>query len=92
MKFVFLIMGEAFDSADDRASIHGGMCSIIGVRDIEDACRIASGLEDAGCIELCGAFGPEGAERIIEATGNRIPIGYVTHLPRQDDIFRAAFG
>ena len=28
---------------------------------------------------------------MIEATGNRIPVGYVTHLPEQDEIYRAAF-
>ena len=44
-----------------------------------------------GCIELCGAFGPAGARAVIEATGNRIPVGYVTHLPEQDDLYARAF-
>ena len=47
--------------------------------------------QGVGCIELCGAFGPDGARRIIEATGNRIPVGYVTHLPEQEAVYRAAF-
>ena len=29
-------------------------------------------------MELCGAFGEFGAKAIIEATGNTLPIGFVT--------------
>ena len=92
MKFAFLILG-AFDEARDRAQIAGGAAQIVGVPDVEVACRQAQRLMDEGigCIELCGAFGPDGARRIIEATGNRIPVGYVTHLPEQEAVYRAAF-
>ena len=38
-----------------------------------------------------GAFGSEDAREIIRATGNRIPVGYVTHLPEQEEVYRAAF-
>ena len=50
---------------------------------IEDACMVAKKLKTDGidCIELCGAFGEAGAKAIIEATGNTLPIGYITHLP-----------
>ena len=44
------------------------------------------------CIELCGAFGEEGARRVIEATGGKVPVGYVTHLPQQDALYAAVFG
>ena len=92
MKFTFLIMGE-FHSEKDRAVIHEGMAQIIGVADLEEACAVAKALlaEGVGCIELCGAFGPEGARKVIDATENRIPVGYVTHLPEQDEVYRAAF-
>lgn len=43
------------------------------------------------CIELCGAFGEAGAKAIIEATDNTLPIGYITHLPEQDEMYRIAF-
>ena len=64
-----------------------------GVSTLEGACAAAQELleQGVGCIELCGAFGPDGARRIIEATGNRIPVGYVTHLPEQEAVYRAAF-
>ena len=94
MKFAFLIMGNEFDSSKDRAYIHDGMCQIIGVNDIEDAESTARKLlqEGIGCIEVCGAFGIDGAKAIINATENRIPVGYVTHLPSQEDLFIKAFG
>ena len=34
----------------------------------------------------------EDAHRVVEATGNKIPVGFVTHLPEQDGIFAKAFG
>lgn len=94
MTFAFLIMGSLFDSQADRAQIHNGVSRIIGVSDLDDACKTARELYENGidCIELCGAFGEEGARRIIEATDNKIPVGFVTHLKEQDDIFAAAFG
>ena len=48
--------------------------------------------EGVDCIELCGAFEEEGARRVIEATGNKVPVGYVVHLPSQDPLFQALFG
>ena len=60
---------------------------------ISEAAEIAARLEEegVGCIELCGAFGEEGARAVIEATKNRIPVGYVTHLPEQEEVYRKAF-
>ena len=95
MKFAFLIMSShEIDSTKERASICDGEFSIISVNDIEDARRTALELEKAGigCIELCGAFNEEGCRAVIEATGGRIPVGYVTHLEDQDEIFKKTFG
>lgn len=88
MKFAFLILGD-FCPETDRAAIHGGAAQMRGVSTLEDACAAARELleQGVGCIELCGAFGPDGARRIIEATGNRIPVGYVTHLPEQEAVY-----
>ena len=94
MKFAFLILGNNFDSKKDRAVIHNGIARIIGVPNIQEAAEAARELykeEGIGCIELCGAFGPEGAKKIIEATDNKIPVGFVTHLPEQEEIHKAAF-
>ena len=32
------------------------------------------------------------ARRVIEATGGKVPVGYVTHLPQQDALYAAVFG
>ena len=90
MKFAFLILDSRFDSAADRASIHGGDAQIIGVASLAQAAAAARQLAAAGvdCIELCGAFGPEGARAVIDA----IPVGYVTHLPEQDSLYTEVFG
>ena len=94
MKFAFLIMGDIFHSEIDQAMIHGGVARIIGVPSLDAACREAVRLKQEGidCIELCGAFGPEGAMRIVEAVENTIPVGYAVHLPIQDEIYRKVFG
>lgn len=93
MTFAFIIMGD-FDPRQDRAAIHGGSARMVGVADLEQACEAARELCAAGveCVELCGAFGEEGARRVIEATGGRVPVGYVTHLPQQDALYAAVFG
>ena len=83
MTFAYLVMGP-FDSRTDRAAIHDGMIQVIGVADVQDAIAVAN-------IELCGAFGPENAKKIIDATGNTIPIGFATHLPEQEALYQATF-
>lgn len=92
MKFAFLIMGD-FDPGFDRVAIHGGSAQMVGVATIEQACAVAKKLYEngIGCIELCGAFGETGAKKVIEATQNKIPVGFVTHLPEQDELYRKTF-
>lgn len=92
MKFAFIIMGD-FSSAADRAEIHGGLAQLVGVSSVKEAKAAAVALQKSGvgCIELCGAFGASGAREIIKATGGTLPIGYITHLPEQDDVYNAAF-
>ena len=93
MKFAFLVMGN-FHAEADRAAIHSGEAQIIGVGNLEEAVTVAKQLQKdgVGCIELCGAFGEAGAKAIIKATENKLPIGYVTHLPEQNDVYAAVFG
>ena len=92
MKFAFMLLGN-FDARQDRATLNDGNVLALGVGSLEEACAAAKQLyhEGYGCIELCGAFGPEGAQRVIDATENKMPIGYVVHFPQQDELFRKAF-
>lgn len=94
MKFAYLIMDKIFDSNKDRCSIHNGVSQIIGVSNIEEAVKIAKELQSEGidCIELCGGFREEGARKIIEATENKIAVGFVIHLKEQDELYAKLFG
>lgn len=92
MKFAFIIIGN-FNPEKDNACIHCGTAQIVGVSDLNEACSIAKKLYNEGidCIELCGAFGETGAKEIINSVNNKIPIGYITHLPEQDEIYKSVF-
>lgn len=92
MKFVYMIMGP-FDSKVDRKAIgKNDNAEIIGVKNLEEAKEISKSLIGyADVIELCGAFGKEGAREIIDATNGKISVGFVTHLDCQDDLFDELF-
>ncbi len=47
---------------------------------------------DVDFIELCGAFGEEGCRSVIDAVGNRVPVGYVTYFPGDAERVDALFG
>ena len=94
-KYAFVLMGREYQPEIHRARFESArqITYICTVRDLNGAVHEIEALwrQGIGAIELCGAFGPDGARRIIEATGNRIPVGYVTHLPEQEAVYRAAF-
>ncbi len=94
-KFAFLLMGPQFDPSVHQAvfETEKGISYIFTVRNFDEACDklLALEQEGVGAVELCGAFGEEGAQRLIELTHNKIPIGYVTHKPEQDPLFAAFF-
>lgn len=85
-------MGD-FNSSVDFAQIHEGDAQIVGVATLEEAKNAARELQTDGvdCIELCGAFGEKGTREVIKATQGTIPIGYVTHLPEQDELYSHVF-
>lgn len=83
MKFVYLILGS-FDSKVYRKSI--------GVKNLQEVKEISKSLIGyADEIELCGAFGKVGANEIIKATSNKIPVGFVTDIECKDDLFDELF-
>lgn len=92
MKFIYLIMGP-FDSKVDRKAIgKNDNAEIIGIKNLEEAKGVAKSLIGiADVIELCGAFGESGAREIIDATFGKIPVGFVTHLDCQNDLFDEIF-
>lgn len=94
-KYAFVLMGN-YDPARHTAEFasENSLTRICTVRRPEEAERTVLALqaEGFGAVELCGAFGPGRAERLIQLTGGTMAIGYVTHDPAQDHLFRAFFG
>lgn len=80
--FIYLGLGSE-DPAVDRAVIqHGGLrTTIVAVPDRESAVQVAIDLVKSGAqsIELCGAFGPTTTAQVLQAVGDRVPVGSVTY-------------
>lgn len=95
-KFAFVLLGEHYNPQEHRACFETGnqVTYIVTVRNFEEAREAVVRLdaEGVGAVEVCGAFGEERAKELIELTGNRVAIGYVTHLESQDGLFAAFFG
>ena len=56
---------------------------------VAEAVRLVA--EGVQLIELCGAFGPVWAGKIIEATGGAVPVGAVAYGPEAVDQVHAIF-
>jgi predicted polyphosphate/ATP-dependent NAD kinase len=80
--FIYLGLGDE-DPAVDRAVIGRGdlKTTIVAVPDRDSAVDVAVELVEAGAqsIELCGGFGTATAARVIDAVGDRVPVGAVSY-------------
>lgn len=80
-RYGFIFLGPGTDPATDRVEIERGgfRSTIVPVPEPFRAVEVAVELAEDGVqlIELCGAFGPMIAARVIEATGGRVPVGSV---------------
>lgn len=80
--FIYLGTGTE-DPAKDRAVIdRGGLkTTIVAVPDRESAVDVAKELVDGGAqsLELCGGIGMLAAAKVIEAVGDRVPVGLVSY-------------
>ncbi len=90
-KYAFLLMGSHYNPEEHKACFETEkqITYIFTVRSFQEACQKLSLLEGegVGAIELCGAFGEENAQKMIELTHNKIAIGYATHKSEQDNLF-----
>lgn len=82
-KFAFIIMGRDYDPEKHRCQFETDKDVVMmrSVRNLEEAKQLAVKLrqEGVGAIELCGAFGEEGAREVVEATDRAVAVGYVIH-------------
>lgn len=84
-RFAFLVMSPDHDNSVHNAVMESPMCKsiMIGVSNLDDACAQAKKLVDAGAInkiELCGAFGKEGAQAVRDAVGDSVVVSYIVNL------------
>ena len=81
-KWAMVIMNAGYDPETDmaRLDLEQVETHILTVRNPEEAVALAKrlGEEGFGAIEVCGAFGEELAKIMYEATGCKVPVGYVT--------------
>lgn len=93
MKFAFMIMGERFDKTAFEYCEQADL-RVVSVPDIESARVAAAQLKDEGIdvIELCGAFGLDGATAVKEATGGTVGVSYTVHHPELGPLFEKLFG
>ena len=96
VRYLFIFITPGCDPAVQRSVIETpeGPTTTVGVADLAQACDAARAAVDGGdvdFIELCGAFGEEGCRSVIDAVGNRVPVGYVTYLPGDAERVDALF-
>lgn len=95
MKFVFILMSNPEDTGKVSYINNDPNSRVITACSVENACEIAQKLylnNDVDIIEMCGAFEESGCKKVIEATDNKVAVGYVVHTPAQDEHFRKLFG
>jgi hypothetical protein len=95
--YLYIFMTTGCDPAVHRAVLDTpeGAATTVGVSDLAQACEVARSAVGEGAasfIELCGAFEEEGARRVSDAVGGRVPVGYVTYLPGDAERVDALFG
>ena len=94
-RFGFIVTGPGLDPARHRQHLRSDTFEMVtvGVTSPAEALSVARELVDEGVqlIELCGGFGPVWTARVIDAIGDRIPVGCVAYGPEAVDRLHALF-
>lgn len=81
LKAAFIVAFPESDPKKHRAVVETPAYSltVVFTKDVDEAANIAKDLVKEGIqiIELCVGFGPVGAAKVIEAVGDKIPVGSV---------------
>jgi hypothetical protein len=93
--WAFIYTADGSEPEGTITTVDNGACKtvLVGVPDVAAGVRVAPGLVDDGAqlLELCGGFGPVGTAAVLEAIGNRIPVGSVGYGPESVDGVHAIF-
>jgi hypothetical protein len=94
-KYAFILLGENYIPDKHNACFEAEDMDtyIFTVRSFQEAREKVLKLEKEGfgAIELCGAFGEQRAQELVELTKGKIAIGYVTHDKSLDEVFAKFF-
>ena len=79
-RFGFIVVGDRFEQEQGTDNF---TMKVVGIQSPKEAPDVAQKMVEEGVqiIELCGAFGPLWTSKVIEATGNKVPVGTVTYGP-----------
>jgi hypothetical protein len=81
LKAAFMFVAPEADPEKHNAIVSTPLVElhIVGVKNYDEACKMAKQLVDEGisAIELCGGFGHAGVAKVCEAVDYKIPVGVV---------------
>ena len=83
LQMLYMFCDPTADSKINKAIIEtkAGKVYIVGVSSTDEGARIAEDMVKKGIalIELCGAFGYDGAKKVSDAVGDKVPVGMIAH-------------